>query len=301
MAIIRWEELRRWGEVDEQNYRVYYREFMLYSDDKQDGPLTVSAAIPLQLWVSHYSVPGESDVHAKLKSIRVEPVGGEQYLWKQTVRYDNKPFDANSIAEQSAGLGGPPSQPSAPSPPGGQSPAVRPWSIKFGARQTEQAISEDLTGAAVVASNGQPFEGGLMVPVAVPYFQLTCYAAAPNYHKVGLFVNHCNQGAFLGFNSGTLRCTDYQIQSQYEDAYGYYYQKDLTFEINNEGWDVSVLDAGTHTYSSSLGWTPIKDAFGNQVSAPVPLNGFGQPLAAGSAPVYKTFQVYRLRDFSNIL
>jgi hypothetical protein len=181
----------------------------------------VSAAIPLQLWVSFYSVPGESDPYAKLKAIKCEPMSGELLFWKLTAQYDNKPFDTNTISNPTATSGGSltntPTQPSAPSPPGGQSPQVRPWGIKWGCRQTEEFVWEDRNGKKAVASNGQPFEGGLQVPKAQPYFTLTCYTALANYQKVGQYVNCCNDAMFLGFNTYNLRCSDYSITSQYED------------------------------------------------------------------------------------
>ena len=169
-------------------------------------------------------------------------------------------------------------------------------------RQTEAHVFQDVNGLAAVASNGQPFEGGLVIPVSIPFFSITVYSFAPNFQKPGQFVNTCNNAMFLGFNTYTLRCSDYKIDSQYEDEWGYFYQKQLTFEINNDGWDLNILNAGTHTYTTPTGWTPITDAFGKDVTQPVPLSlATGLPLVPPAAPQYKTFQIYKLRNFSTIL
>jgi hypothetical protein len=310
MAVTRWEENKRWGEVDSQNFRTYNREFTLYTNNPQDGPIVVSAAIPLQLWVSHYSVPGEADPYAKLKALKVEPIANEMYLWKMTATYDNRPFDQYAIANPTGSsvpdFAGSPTSPSSPSPPGGQAPQARPWSLKFGARQTEKFIMKDRNDKPACASNGQPFEGGLKVPVSVPFFTLTCYTAEPNWMKVSTFANAVNTTEFFGFQVGWLRCTDYQITSQYEDQYGYYYEKQITCEIDYDGWKLKVLDAGTHTYFPTTsqgpgGWRAIKDAFGQDVSTPVPLNGLGEPLAFPANPVYLDFDVYPTRNYNLLI
>lgn len=305
MAGIRYEELKRTGEVDSQNFRQYTREFLVHTDDPQDGPGIVSAYVGLTLWADYYDVSGEADPAARLKGIKVEPVSGELYLWKLIASYDSRPFDQNAIANPTTGggsLADAPTAPASPQPPGGTAPASRHWQIKWGARQTEEHVFEDINGQAAVASNSQPFEGGLAVPKAQAYFTLTCYVASPNYHKVGQYTNTCNDDMFLGFNTYTLRVSDYQITSQWEEGWGYYWQKDITFEVNNDGHDLRVLNAGTHTYSMGTGWTPIKDAFGQPVTSPgVPLDGAGQPLIPPAAPTFKTFQVYSLEDFSDIL
>lgn len=230
MAVTATKELRRWGEVDSSNYRTYYREWHIETDDPQDGPLEVSASIGLILWQSSYATPQESDPYARCKSIKVEPMSGELYKWRLTASYDTRPFDSNAIASQSDPSGSP-SAPSQPSPPGGTSPQVRPWSIKFGARQTEEHVWKDNNGKPAVASNGQPFEGGLQVPKAQPYFTLTWYSAVPGWGKVAEYVNKCNNAPFLGFGTYTLRCSDYSITSQFEAEWGYFYQKEATFEI----------------------------------------------------------------------
>jgi hypothetical protein len=299
MAVISTKEIKRTGEVDSQNYRTYSVEWLLETDNPQDGPIQVSAALGLILWSSSYGTGAEADPYAKCKSITVEPVSGELYFWQIIATYDNRPYDTNAI-QPTIGSGSP-TQPTAPTPPSGTAPQFRAWQVKFGARQTEEFLVEDINGKKAVASNGQPYEGGLAIPKALPYFSLTAYTLQPNYQKVGQYVNRCNDAPFLGYNTYTLRCSDYQIQSQFEDQWGWYFQKDITFEINDDGWDLNILDAGTHSYSPSTGWTPIKDAFGQPVTSPVPLNGAGLPIIPPANPVFTEYQVYRLRNFNNIL
>lgn len=305
MAVTSVVEYKSSGGVDENNYRHYTRKWLIRCNDPADGPLTASTAVSLTLWSSYYQSGNDADTTALLKSIEVQPNGGDDheiYLWEMTANYDNKPFQSNAIANQSGSMGTTPTAPSSPTPSGGTAPASRPWSVKFGVRQTEEYLTEDKNGLDAVASNGQPFEGGLQAPKAVPYFTLTCYTTSPNYSKVGQYVNTCNNAMFLGFNTYTLRCTDYQISTQYEQGYGYFYQKDITFEINNDGWDLKVLNVGTHKWDATNGcWIPLMDHFGKEATAPLPLNAAGAPIAPGGAFSWQTFQIYSLTNFSNIL
>lgn len=240
-----------------------------------------------------------------MKSIQCSQDSNELLYWKLTASYDSKPYDANSIANATAGgagLGASPTSPASQSPPGGQSPASRNWSLSFGVKQTEARVFQDVNGLAATASNGQPFEGGLTVPVSIPFFTLTTYSFTPNYQKPGQYVNRCNDAVFFGYNTYNLRCADYKIDSQFEQEWGCYYQKQITFEINEDGWDLRVLNAGTQKYSASTGWTFFTDSFGKDVTTPIPLSlATGLPMPAGSAPEYKAFQVYRLKNFSLIL
>ena len=189
------------GEVDSQNYRTYTREFQVITNNPQDGPIVVSAALPLAIWSSYYATSTESDPYAKLKSLKCNQDNNELLFWRVTATYDNKPYDLNTVANSSGDLSSSPSSPSSPSPAGGQSPATRNWSISFGVRQTEAHAFQDVNGLAAVASNGQPFEGGLVIPVSIPFFSITVYSFAPNFQKPGQFVNTCNNAMFLGFNT----------------------------------------------------------------------------------------------------
>lgn len=300
MAVISAVETRRGGNVDDKNFRNYYREWLLRTDNAQDGPLLVSAHLGLVLWSSYYNAPGESDIYAKCKTINVDPLPGELQAWILKATYDNKPYDTNSIANGTASPSASPGN-ATPQPPGGTDPATRNWSISFGAKQTEQHAYEDVNGQAAAASNGQPFEGGISYNVATPYFTLTTYSFAANFQKVGQYVNTLNNAMWQGFNTGTLRCVDYKIESQWEDQWGRFYKKDITCEINNDGWDVQVLNAGTHKHETATGWTPFVDAFGKDVTSPVPLSlATGLPLVPPAPPEYKSFQMYRLRNFNLI-
>lgn len=305
MSVIRWNEISRSGSVDEQNHRTYTRTLQVYTDDKTDGPIEIWSAIPIQQWVSYYSVEGESDPYALAKTVDVQPLDGEQFAWSYTVTYDTKPFDSGSIANPTAGssppgLGSNPSTPSAPSPPGGQSPAVRPWSLKFGAEQTQQAAPNvDKFGDKVRASNGQPYTG-LTYDVAVCYFELTIPRATANFSKPGIYTNAVNSDVFMGFAPGLLRCTGYDITSQFEQQWGYYYEISLKFQIRPEGHVTKVLDEGTF-WRVGFDAVKLQDKWSNPIDGAVLLDGAGGKLPDGANPVVNEFLFYSGLPFQSIL
>lgn len=303
MAVIRDDEISRSGSVDAQGFRTYTRTFQIETDNPEDGPIVVSAAIPIATWASHYSTPTESDPYALCKTITVQPEPGQHRLWTYTVTYDTRPFDQGAISNPLAGGSPPgwsasPSTPTAPTPPAGTAPAVRPWVLKFGSDHTTFAPVEDVLGNPIAASNNQRYTG-ITIDSAIPYFSLSIPRATVNFSKPATYTNSINSDVFMGYNVGTVRCVNYEITSQYEAEWGYFWQVDLKFQINNDGWDLKVIDEGNYWTEDGDLNKPI-DKWSNPVDTPVWLNGAGGKNTTG-IPVFNSFQVYRLRTFANIL
>jgi opacity protein-like surface antigen len=305
MGVIRWNEIHRTRSVDAQGHRDYTRLFRVYVDDKTDGPIEVMSAIPIYQWVSHYSVENESDPYALAQTANAQPYDGEQFCWDVSYTYSTKPIDTGSIANPTAGssppgLGASPQPPSQPSPPGSQSPQVRPWSLKFGAEQTQQAApAVDKLFQKVRASNGQPYTG-LQYDVALCYFELTIPRLTANFSKPGAYVNAVNSDTFMGFLPGILRCTGYDITSQFEQQWGYYFEVGLKFQIRNNGHVTQVLDEGTFW---KVGFDNVKntDKWSNPIDGAVLLDGAGGKLPDGGNPVVNEFLFYSGLPFQNIL
>lgn len=304
MSVIRWDEISITRSVDAQGHRDYTRTFKAYTDNTQDGPITVMSAIPIFQWVSYYSVPGESDPYALAQTAQAQPDGDEQRVWVVTYNYSTRPFDYGSINNPTAGtsppgLGASPATPTSPTQPGGQSPAVRPWSLHFGVENVKQAAPPvDVFGQKVKASNGQPYTG-LEYDVALPYFELTIPTLTANPAKRG-YINKVNSDTFFGRLPGTLRCGDYDIQSQFEQQWGYYYEIKLKFYERFEGHTTKVLDEGTF-WKDGFDLKKNQDKWSNPIDGSVLLDGAGGRLADGAAPVVNEFMFYTAVPFANIL
>jgi hypothetical protein len=298
MAVTEYKELSRSGSIDEQGYRTYRREFLVTTDNPLDGPLTVAAGVPVPFYSVYNLGDGEVDIYARCKKQDATPIPGELYLWKFTCDYDSKPMDFN-VGSNGAMT---PASDQEPTPQNQQAPNLRPWMIKFGSTQVEEAITTDYSTPSkrIVASNGQPFDG-LSVTRSIAQFTVTGWTVAPGFDKVQTYVNTVNDGAFLGFAENTLKCVDYQVQSVFEQN-AYFYQRDITIQIAQTDWDIRVLDAGTYQkVSNSKPNEAIKDSTGNPVDSPVPLNGSGIKLEPGNPLVYLLFKGYPKRNFNTIV
>lgn len=296
MAVVEYKELSRSGNIDEQGYRAYRREFLVTTDNPLDGPRTVAAGVPIPFYSAYDCGDGETDLWARNKRQEATPIPGELYLWKYTLDYDSKPIDFG------VGSNGGLTPSGSPQPQNAQPPNLRPWMIKFGSTQVEETITTDYSvpSKRIVASNGQPFEG-LSVTRSIAQFTVTGWTILPGFEKVQQFVNSVNDGAFLGFAENTLKCVDYQIQSVFEQN-AYFFQRDITIQIAQTDWDIRVLDAGTYEkVSMHKPNESIKDSTGNPVDSAVPLDGNGRRLGIGEPLIYLLFKGYPKRNFNLIV
>jgi len=187
-------------------------------------------------------------------------------------------------------------------------PNSRPWVYKWGSRHRTVHLMQDrsATPKDVVNAAGQPFDGGLEVPVVNPTLHITGYkligAVVPGA-KIIRFVDKVNDSEWMGFSFGTARCTEYSETTQYEHGM-FFWQIDVTVEFQFQGWNpVRVLNAGTrYRLSNTKPLQPILDRQGNPVTSPVPLKADGSgPINAEDAPNYLSFTAYESADFSALI
>ncbi|QEL13869.1 hypothetical protein [Limnoglobus roseus] len=300
MAIINMTEMPRVGSIDEQGYRSYRREWLVETDDVNDGPRAVANAVGLAYSVglySQYNCGGsEVDLWARCKSQSSDPVQGQLNFWKFIANYDSKPFD-NGTGSSDLNAG------TQPTPAATQEPTLRPLMVKSVTVEVEEALTTDysMPSKKVRASNGQAFSPPVMRKRYIPGITITTWLAYAPWGKKADYTGAVNNDTFLGFAPNTLKCTGYEIQSVFEQNL-YYYQIDLTFLIGDPDWDVRVLDCGTYEYiSTTMPNEKIKDSQGNFVTDPVPLDGSGRKLPLGDALVYLLFKDCKQRAFNSIL
>jgi hypothetical protein len=305
MAVTEWEEIGNSRDVDAQGYRSYTRTFWVKTNNPEDGGITVMSAVPIQQWVSYYSVPTESDPYALAKTASAVRSDEDNTFWTVTYQYDTRPFDFGSIANPTVGssppgLGASPTPPSSPSPPGSQSPAVRPWGFGFVGEQTQVvATGVDKLGTPIKASNGQPLNN-IQYDRAVMYFELTVPSLTVNLNKVPLYYNAINSDTFFGFPPGTLRCTQYNPKSQFEQQWGYFWETSFRFQYKDEGHVTVVQDEGSYWLNGGQ-QEKNKDKWSNPIDGTVLLDGAGGKLPPGANPVPLEFLFYTGRPFQNIM
>ena len=202
---------------------------------------------------------------------------------------------------------GPPSGSGGPPQPPGQSPTERPWTTEIGSERSTRILTEDLDGKPVANSAGQPFDPGVEIPVCFPTFTITCFKpiGSESLANVLHYTNSINSGSFLGLAAKRVLCTEYKLTSQYEQGQ-WFWQKVVSFKCNPDTtWNpIKVLDAGTveKKYTQSgYKLVEITGPTGSAVSAPVPLNGAGNPLQGGGSPVYLDYKGYREISWAGIV
>lgn len=302
-------ELPPTGSIDEQGYRTYRRTWMVSCSDPTMGPRGVAefvglnaTGIPPGLYAQYQVNSWEIDLWARCKGQQAQPRNAnDPYNWTFTADYDSKPFDfGTGSTDLSAGT--------SPTAQSSTDPTLLPIMVKSVTIETDIALTTDYSTPSkkVQASNGQAFSPAVTVKRYTPGVQITTYTAfAPWANKVR-YTGAVNNDTFLGFAPNTLLCSDYSIQSVFQQNQ-YYYQIDITFliadpESGDPDWDLRVLDCGTYErIGPSKPNEKIKDSQGNFVTDPVCLDGNGKKLPLGDPLVYLLFRGHKFRAFSGIL
>lgn len=295
-------EKSRSTSVDLMWRRSYTRVYTVETLDPSVGPLAVRQAVDPATGVAipqpgaYYITPAgtyqENDhgawvigVEASLDDLH--QTGGIQ--WTVTVSYG--PFDTSAF-------GNDPTQ----------------WAIKvnFGGERTDRVLYFDQYGNPITNSAGDPFDPPITIDDSRSILTVTRneLVSSYNFALAEMYRDTINQYTWNGFapytaKLGIISTSDPQYSSAYQV---YYYTVTYPFTIKRDGWQVAVLDAGcnelTGPYGAYYPYTdqktrPIMNG-GQQVSDPVPLNGYGQRLPVGGIPITLVFEGYSVTDFTGL-
>lgn len=270
MAVIEIRAIANRGGNASQGYdRKYKQTYLVRTDDPQDGPLIVRAALP-QIG-SVYATDNETDVGAGVINVNVDQEAGDPTLWRCEVEWAN-------------------TSKSNPQDPPPENPLEREpqYSVRFeraelllqGPWSDSDAGGVD-TSTGLVNSAKQPFNPPpsreetrpvIVVLVDDQYLDLTGISN----------VQDCvNSTDFAGFEAKTLKLNVTGIQERFEQGMRLWRK---TYELSHkpQTWDLFMLDHGT-----------IQDKDGNFKSCLL-LNGS----ETTGPPQYKQFSVYRQIDFA---
>jgi hypothetical protein len=287
--------------VDNKGIRRYIEVYQVITDALNEDPATVSAYVPGNTFTTVYA----NDVLARLKKKTpyqgdVNSQGG--HVWEVTLEYDSEVdfVDAGTVGASGAAPAG--------SPGGAASsvaPNLRPAQLTIDSIEVRELRTKDFDDAAITNSAGAPFVPPLEVSVYHPLLTITNFKSigSETYDNTVTYTGKVNLGAWWGRDAGTALCKKYSLQTQYEHG-AWYWAKTVVIEIKAAGWNpIRLLDCGTyerHSNHQEL-WSVIRDAEGQPVTEPVPLNGNGRKLNFGDAPVYREFTAYEKTSFANII
>lgn len=186
-----------------------------------------------------------------------------------------------------------------------QEPMIRSWS----SQSTEHIVERDIkTEKPIRNSAACPFDPGVTVPRAEGVLTCSRNELYFDFGRAIKYVDSVNSDVFYGAQPGFCRCVGVTAQEQvYQDEAGLrtmYSSVQYQFAFKNPdftSWQARILDAGFMKKSDSGALLPITLA-GREPSAPVPLDGEGQPLANPETdePVWLTFTIYPEKPFLSL-
>lgn len=163
MAVVEIEEqfAGRRGGSGEKNAREYVRVWLVTTDDPDDGPLTVRAAIAASKGVAvgvPYKTDKESDLGALCKGTTEDQVQDNLH-WLVTASYGSNVDES----EQE------------------ENPLLRPTEIEFDSEQFQRPAEKDIEGEPILNSAGEQYEQPVEMDDSRPVFVFTRNEARPNY------------------------------------------------------------------------------------------------------------------------
>lgn len=257
--------------------RVYSRRFQAITTDKTIGQAAVLAAFEATVATigAAYATATESDSLSFLQRIRVdEDDAGDGCGWFITADYG--PFD-------------PTNQP--------ENPLDEPPEVDGEGAQFEEIADQDRDGNPIVNSAGDPFDPPLTKDDSRPVVRVVRNEPTFSLALAYQYRDKVNGQAWLGAEPRTVKAAPVKFRRLFHPTCGFYFQVAYEFAFNPKGWTRRPLDAGLRQKVDGA-FEPIKDK-GEPVSAPVPLDGAGQALAADAEPQYLEFEVYEEIDFSS--
>lgn len=289
MAVAECHEITgRDGSEDKLTNKRYVRKFRVLCDSPTDGAALVLAHDELpQRGSTWESVDAEGtvtdyDEDAFCVDRKAESSNNDLYHeWIVTISY--------------AGKGDPLLEP----------PEIETSCVKF-----QVAMQKDWYGVWVVNSAGDPYENGITRDRT--RFVVTIRQNVLDFDMIDAidYIDTTNENTVFqlsnppGFKPGLCKISELAAVAIWLEDHSavHYWKRTAKVEIDREGWDRLILDAGFNKRVSILGIptrVPIILPGGGKLSGPVPLDGAGNQLIHPADPVYlPPFTPYAPKDWS---
>lgn len=255
--------------------RTYQRKFRLISNDKTDGPFEVGSEAHLPLIGSAH--PEDANAFCiELTVENTEPYAG----WTVTANYsDERQIDDDPTNDEAE--------------------------INWGSEQFQKPAVFDLQGRLILNSAGDPFD-----PPAMMDDSRRVVTVSKNLAVVPAWIldyqDAVNSDAFtvdgLAVAIGRAKMQSVTVSPKQRRNGTTFRVVTFTIHLQRDGWSLDILDAGFRRVISG-GRENIRNAGDNELpTAPVPLNGAGQPIANPTVTncVFRSFSVYKTRAFSSL-
>ena len=254
--------------------RTYTRKFRVTSDDKTDGPFEVGSTSGLPLIGSVHP----EDANAFCVELTVENT--EPYVgWTVTANYsDERQIDDDPTNDEAE--------------------------ISWGSEQFQKPAVFDLSNNLILNSAGDPFD-----PPAMMDDSRRVVTVSKNLAVVPAWIldyqDAVNSDVFsvdgLSIGVGKAKMQSVAVSPKQRRNSTVFRVVNFTIHLQRDGWLLDILDAGFRRIVSG-GRENIRNQDGELITAPVPLNGAGQPIANPTVTncVFRSFSVYKTRAFSSL-
>lgn len=254
--------------------RTYTRKFRVISNDKNDGPFEVGSTSGLPL----IGDPHPEDANAFC--IDLVPENTEPYAgWTVSAAYsDERQIDNDPTNDEAE--------------------------ISWGSEQFQKVAVFDLSGNLILNSAGDPFDPPAMMDDSRRVVTVSKnLAVVPSW--ILDYQDAVNNDTFtidgLSIGVGKAKMQSVTVGPKQRRNSTVFRIVNFTIHLQRDGWLLDILDAGFRRIVSG-GRENIRNQDGELITAPVPLNGAGQPIANPTVSncVFRSFSVYKTRAFSSL-
>ena len=319
------EEISVTGAIDKEGRRTYDRKFFVrVAFWTIDSPPLTWGDVPVIRYDPFITPWGGIDPGARALTLNAEPTEKHPGSYIVKVHYGSE-----DLKWDRGNTSGNPKQSD-----GSTDPLSRPLNVQFGSTHSTKVMTLDLKNNPVVNSAKQPYNPPLEAPTSNQTINFSMYmpfgdpSTFDPVQKQLYFEDSVNSIALtipnitnFVYPIGSLRCAKYAPEIVNEGgtmsaSAQAYYKVSVECEYTSRPgyWNGLYLDCGTaYIKSMALPPQPLTDSSGNSITAPIPLNGSGQPLMAGQNPYYiisgggntqtpvagqYSYQFYRNADFT---
>jgi hypothetical protein len=271
--------------VESDFHRNYDIDFLVETDDVNDGPNSIGSTVGLPTIASPWIFGNDNDIYAFCHPDQtVRKIDGEEKGNPTRHYIVSHKFSTRPIGEEGGGGGG----------GGGIDDILNvPYSISGSYVKYLEEQRKDRWGFPVLTSSLEPIGGPLtQIPKGHPTVNIVFNVGVSPVAILDSLINKVNDTAMWGLGTRTVLFSSVSWERQVS-GFLYYYNLNLGFEIKPEGWDPSILDEGTRTLMNGgnadnpLHFEPAKNSRGERVDK-VMLDGSGLALTDATNPVFIT-------------
>lgn len=177
-------------------------------------------------------------------------------------------------------------------------PFNEPVRVSYRSNSQDVPLIVDLEDNPVLCSNACPYLDPVIVTRAHPVWVFVRNEPNDPSSIATSYVDHVNNGTYLGKPTGTIKCTDIDGEKQFQSNQPYW-EVTYTFSYRVDGWQPAPLNHGFMELSGGA-HIKIKDSEGRDISEPRLLDANGAKLSAAASftsASYGSFVGYNTANF----